>query len=175
MPACAGMTLSLENRVSMTKVTPLSHPDKKTVKSPHPLADRARYKVWNIDKLRLTDVDHQHHVNNAIFAVLYTSVRADFLHDHVRPLAAKSDMFALVKITIEYLAEMHYPGEVEVGLVIRRLGGTSMTFAQGMFKDGKCVSVAEAVMVLLDPVTRRAKPLPADIATKLARFIDAKE
>jgi len=64
---------------------------------------------------------------------------------------------------------------VEVGLVIRRLGGTSMTFAQGMFKDGKCVSVAEAVMVLLDPVTRRAKPLPADIATKLARFIDAEE
>jgi len=44
-----------------------------------------------------------------------------------------------------------------------------------MFKDGKCVSVAEAVMVLLDPVTRRAKPLPPEIATKLARFIDAEE
>ena len=159
----------------MTAASAPAHAPRKTAKSLHPLADRARYKVWNTDKLRLTDVDHQHHVNNAIFAVLYTSVRADFLHDHVRPLAAESDMFALVKITIEYLAEMHYPGEVEVGLVIRRLGSTSMTFAQGLFKDGKCVSVAEAVMVLLDPVTRRAKPLPPEIATKLARFIDAKE
>jgi acyl-CoA thioester hydrolase len=101
-------------------------------------------------------------------------VRADFLQKYVRPLAAKTDMFALVKITIEYLAEMHYPGEVEVGLAIKRLGSTSITFAQGMYKDGKCASVAEAVMVLLDPVTRRAKPLPADIATKLAPFIDAK-
>ena len=123
------------------------HAHKQSGKAAHPLADRKRYKVWNTDKLRLTDVDHQHHVNNAIFAVLYTSVRADFLQKHVRPLAAKGDMFALVKITIEYLAEMHYPGEVEVGLVIKRVGSTSMTFAQGMFKDGKCVSVAEAVMV----------------------------
>ncbi len=142
-------------------------------KSTRPLADRTRFKVWNTDKLRLTDVDHQHHVNNAIFAVLYTSVRADFLHIHVRPLVAKTDLFALVKITIEYLAEMHYPGEVEVGIAIRRLGRTSLTFAQGMFKDGKCVSVAEAVMVVLDPATRRAKSLPPGAAAELARFIDA--
>ena len=144
----------------------------KAVKAPHPLADRKRYKIWNTDKLRLTDVDHQHHVNNAVFAVLYTSIRADFLQTYVRPLVAKTDMFALVKITIEYLAEMHYPGQVDVGILIKRLGRTSITFAQVMFKDGKCVSVAEAVMVLLDPATRRAKPLPVDAAAKLARFID---
>ena len=146
---------------------------KQTDKPQHPLANRARYKVWNMEKLRLTDLDHQHHVNNAIFGVLYTSVRHDFLRSHVRPLVAESDMFAMVKITIDYLAEMHYPGEVEVGTLIRRLGRTSITFGHGMFKDGKCVSVAEAVMVLLDPATRRAKSLPADAVTKLARFIDA--
>jgi acyl-CoA thioester hydrolase len=145
---------------------------KQAGKARHPLADRTRFKVWNTDKLRLTDLDHQHHVNNAVFAVLYTSGRHDFIHSHVRPLVAESDMFAMAKITIEYLAEMHYPGEVEIGTLIRRLGRTSITFGHGMFKDGKCVSVAEAVMVLLDPATRRAKSLPADAVTKLARFID---
>ena len=142
-------------------------------KAPHPLSDRARFRSWNTDKLRLTDLDPQYHVNNAVFAVLYTSGRHDFIYTHVRPLVEKSDMFAMAKITIEYLAEMHYPGEVEVGTLIRRLGRTSITFGHGMFKDGKCVSVAEAVMVLLDPATRRAKPMPADAATKLARFIDS--
>lgn len=141
-------------------------------KASHPLANHARFKVWNTDKLRLTDLDHQYHVNNAVFAVLYTSGRHDFIQKHVRPLVAESDMFAMVKITIEYLAEMHYPGEVEVGTLIRRMGRTSITYGHGMFKDGKCVSVAEAVMVLLDPATRRAKPLPADAAAKLARYID---
>lgn len=158
----------------MTKAAVSPKHDKKTPKA-HPFADRARYKFWNTDKLRLTDVDHQHHVNNAIFAVLYTSVRADFLATYVRPLVAKTDMFAMVKITIEYLAEMHYPGQVEVGIVIKRLGSSSITFAQAMYKDGICVSVAEAVMVLLDPLTRRAKALPADAATQLKRFIDSGE
>ena len=159
----------------MTAGTVASNTHKKNGKAAHPLAERSRYKVWNTDKLRLTDVDHQHHVNNAIFAVLYTSVRADFLQAHVRPLVEKSDMFAMVKITIEYLAEMHYPGQVEVGIVIKRLGSSSLTFAQGMYKDGRCVSVAEAVMVLLDPATRRAKALPAGLGAQLAAFIDTKD
>ena len=156
----------------MTTEAAARHAPEKSGKARHPLADRRRFKMWNMDKLRLTDVDHQHHVNNAIFAVLYTSVRHDFLRAHVRPLVAESDMFALVKITIEYIAEMHYPGEVEVGIMIRRLGRSSLTFGQAIFKDGKCASVAEAVMVLLDPVTRRAKSLPAGLAEELARFID---
>jgi len=156
----------------MTAKSTVHDPRKTPGKPRHPLADRARFKVWNTDKLRLTDLDHQSHVNNAVFAVLYTSGRHDFIYSHVRPLVAESDMFAMVKITIEYLAEMHYPGEVEVGTLIRRLGRTSITFGHGMFKDGKCVSVAEAVMVLLDPATRRAKSLPPDAAVELARFIE---
>ena len=156
----------------MTATSATRSAPKSAAKSPHSLADRKRFKIWNTDKLRLTDVDHQHHVNNAIFAVLYTSVRADFLQAYMRPLVAKTDMFAMVKITIEYLAEMHYPGQVDVGILIKRLGRTSITFGQAMFKDGKCVSVAEAVMVLLDPATRRAKALPAGAAAELARFID---
>ena len=158
----------------MTAASASPHVGKKAGRPAHPGAARALYKFWNIDKLRLTDVDHQHHVNNAIFAVLYTSVRADFLHAHVRPLIAESDMFAMVKITIEYLTEMHYPGEVEVGIAVRRVGSSSITFGQAMYKDGKCASVAEAVMVLLDPVTRRAKALPDGIAARLAPFSEAK-
>ena len=157
----------------MTAASVSRNSHKPAGRNSHPLADRKRFKVWNTDKLRLTDVDHQHHVNNAIFAVLYTSGRHGFIQTHLRPLVAKTDMFAMVKITIEYLAEMHYPGEVEVGTLIRRLGRTSITFGHGMFKDGKCVSVAEAVMVLLDPVTRRAKSLPPEAAAELAEYIDA--
>ena len=157
----------------MTAATVSGKAHKPAGKAPHPLSDRSRFKVWNTDKLRLTDVDHQRHVNNAIFAVLYTSGRHGFIQSHLRPLVANTDMFAMAKITIEYLAEMHYPGEVEVGTLIRRLGRSSITFGHGMFKDGKCVSVAEAVMVLLDPVTRRAKSLPPGVAENLAKYIDA--
>ena len=135
------------------------------------LADRSRFSVWNTDKLRLADVDHQGHVNNAVHAVLYTNGRYEFFQQHLRQHAAKTDLFAMVKMTIEYLSEMHYPGEVEVGTLIRCIGRSSITFGQGMFKEGRCVAVSESVMVLLDPVTRRAKPLPAAATAQLQRFM----
>ena len=92
---------------------------------------------------------------------------------HLRPHVAPTDVFALVRTTIEYLSEMHYPGEVEVGTLIQRVGRTSITFGQGMFKDGICVSMSESVMVMLDTTTRRPKPLPAEAVAQLSAFTDA--
>ncbi len=137
------------------------------------LADRARFSVWTIDKLRLADVDHQGHVNNAVHAVLFTNGRYEFFQRHLRAYVAETDLFAMVKITIEYLNEMHYPGEVEVGTLIRSVGRSSITFGQGMFNDGRCIAVSESVMVLLDTVARRAKPLPPEAVTELAGLVDA--
>ena len=76
--------------------------------------------------------------------------------------------------TIEYLREMHHPGEVECGTLVRRVGRSSITFGQALFNDGKCAAVAEAVMVLLDPKTRRPKPLPAAVVAQLRRFTSCK-
>jgi len=137
------------------------------------LNERARFKSWTIDRLRMTDIDYQGHINNAVHPVLYTSGRHDFIQRYLRPCVAQTDMFALVKITIEYLKEMRYPGDVEVGTLIRRLGGSSITLGQGMFNEDRCVAVAESVMVLLDPVTRRAKPWPAAAAAQLAPLMIA--
>jgi acyl-CoA thioester hydrolase len=102
--------------------------------------------------------------------VLYTNGRYDFIQRHLRARVAEGDLFALVKITIEYLGEMHYPGEVEVGTLVRRIGRSSITFGQGMFNGGRCVAVSESVMVLLDATTRRAKPWPAAVPAEIERF-----
>ena len=104
--------------------------------------------------------------------MLYTNGRHEFFRRHLRPYTAKTDLFAMVKMTIEYLSEMHYPGEVEVGTLIRRIGRSSITFGQGMFNDGRCIAVSEAVMVMLDPVTRRAKPLSPEAVAQLAGFVE---
>lgn len=136
------------------------------------LADRARFNAWTHDKLRLADIDHQGHVNNAVHPVLFTNGRYEFMQRHLRSHMAKTDMFAMVKTTIEYLNEMHYPGEVETGTLVLRLGRSSIAFGQGMFNDGRCIAVSESIMVLLDAATRRSKPWPPEIVTLLARFVE---
>ena len=135
------------------------------------LNERSKFTEWVAASLRTTDIDHQGHVNNSIHPVLFIEGRATFIQRHLRPCVAQTDMTALVKITIEYLGEMRYPGEVEIGTLVRRVGRSSVTFGQGMFNEARCVAVAESVVVLLDPVTRRAKPWPADVAVRLAPLI----
>lgn len=135
------------------------------------LAERTRFKVFNRDILRLSDLDHQKHVNNAVHPDLFTNARYALIRGHLRDCVTSTDAFALVKITIEYLSEMHYPGEVEVGTLVRRIGNSSVTYGQAIFYKDKCAAVAESVMVMLDGRTRRPKPLPAAAVTELKKLM----
>ena len=137
------------------------------------LSERVKFTEWVVVSLRSTDIDHQGHVNNSIHPMLFIDGRATIIKRYLRPYVAASDMTALVKVTIEYLGEMRYPGEVEIGTLIRRVGRSSVTFGQGMFNEGRCSAVSESVVVLLDPVTRRAKPWPAVAAAQLAALVVA--
>ena len=145
-------------------------PDTRSTSGLRALTDRANFTVWNRDTLRLCDLDHQYHVNNAVHAVLFTNGRYDFIQRNLRPHVAGEAPLALARITIEYLNEMHHPGEVECGTLIRRVGRSSVTFGQALFNEGRCAAVAESVMVLLDAKTRRPTPLPAAVVAQLERF-----
>ena len=150
--------------------TAATHHKKATGDAPESLralAERTRYTVFSTDILRLSDLDHQRHVNNAVHPELFTNGRFALIHGRLRHLVASSDAFAIVRITIEYLNEMHYPGEVEVGTLVRRIGNSSLTFGQAIFYKDKCAAVAESVMVMLDGKTRRPKPLPAALVAEL--------
>ena len=134
------------------------------------LADRARFRLFSRDILRLSDLDHNKHINNAVHPQLFTDGRYALIHGQLQPLLGPTDAFALVKITIEYMAEMHFPGEVEVGTLVRRVGTTSLTFGQAIFYQNACAAVAEPVMVMLDARTRKPKQIPAALRVELEKL-----
>ncbi len=134
------------------------------------LADRARFRLFSRDILRLSDLDHNKHINNAVHPQLFTDGRYALIHGQLQPLLEPTDAFALVKITIEYMAEMHFPGEVEVGTLVRRVGTTSLTFGQAIFYRNACAAVAEPVMVMLDARTRKPKQIPAALRAELEKL-----
>ncbi len=141
---------------------------------PHnPLTDRARYSVWTTDRIRLVDLDFQHHVNNVAFASFCATGRYHFLQTHLRPVVGSDNVFSVVKLTIDYLGELRYPGEVETGTLIRRFGRTSFVLGQGLFSEGVCVATSEAVMVYVDGKTRLASPLPAEVIAATAPYTES--
>jgi acyl-CoA thioester hydrolase len=131
------------------------------------LTDRASFRTWAMDKLRFGDTDLVGHVNNAAFATFFETGRVSFLYDKEEPFAPAGCDFVVVKLTIEFRAEMHYPGIVDIGTRVVRIGTSSFTMAQGLFNEGHCAATAESVCVIISKETRRPVPLPDHTRSRL--------
>lgn len=121
---------------------------------------RSDFPFWTDEKLRIQDTDFNGHVNNASIAALCESGRGDIICAVSGLPTERAMAGALRKVTIEYLAEIHYPGAVRIGSAIARVGNSSITIAQGLFKGGVCFATAESVIVFMDHGTRRPAPMP---------------
>lgn len=110
--------------------------------------------------IRYADMDRQGHVNNAVFATFSEIGRVAFLYDPERPLAPPGASFVLAKVAIEFHEELRWPGTVEIGTGVTRIGRSSVAFAQGLFHRGRRVASVDGVVVLVDEATRRSTPLP---------------
>jgi acyl-CoA thioester hydrolase len=122
--------------------------------------DQAAYRHWTTDHARFGDTDRFGHVNNAVFATFCETGRVTVIHDPGRPLTPPGHIFVIAKLTLAFRAEMHWPGQVEIGTGLLRLGRTSFTLGQALYQAGACTATAESVLVLIDNITRRAAPLP---------------
>ncbi len=131
---------------------------------------RSDFPFWTEEKLRIQDTDFNGHVNNASIAALCEAGRGDIIFAVCGLPHGRGYSAALRKVTLEYLAEVHYPGQVRIGTAVARLGNTSVTVTQALFKDGACFATAESVLVFVDRATRRPAPLPDDWRAGFARL-----
>ncbi len=124
-----------------------------------PATERASYKIWTHDKLRYNDTDRQGHVTNAVFATFCETGRVAFLYDKSLALAAPGCNFVVARLAIDFRAELYFPGTVDIGSRIIRIGRSSFVVGQAVFKDDICVASAESVGVQMNDETRRSEPL----------------
>lgn len=132
------------------------------------LTDRSVYAEWTRDTIRYSDLDPNGHVNNGAINMFFEDGRVDFRDARMAGLREEIlTGFALVKFSATYHALLHYPGEVEVGTVVTRIGNSSFDLGQGVFEGENCVATAEVVSVFFDPETRKSQPLPDDLRAVL--------
>ena len=73
----------------------------------------------------------------------------------------------MVRLDIHFRAELHWPGQIELGLGVVKLGRTSVTFEQVVFSKDKCVASAISVGVMIAETSRRPTPLTTEVIEKL--------
>ena len=127
----------------------------------------ADYCITTVEKLRFADTDRQGHITNTVFAVCCQNARMELLCDPTRVPIPRHTQFVIAKLMLEFRAEMHWPGTVEVGTRVERVGRSSITLAQALFMNGRCVAIAESVVALMHTTTRRSVRLPDDTAAAL--------
>jgi acyl-CoA thioester hydrolase len=114
------------------------------------------------DIIRFGDLDPQGHVNNTVFATFFETGRVTFLREPGNALSPPGTTSVLARLDINFLKELHWPGEVDIGTGIVEIGRSSFTFLQAIFHEGAGAATARATMVMIDGETRRSRPLPED-------------
>jgi acyl-CoA thioester hydrolase len=123
------------------------------------------------DNVRFADLDPNGHVNNAVYATYFETGRVTLVKDPSYGLMPPGLGWIMVRIDIHFRAELHWPGQIELGLGVAKFGRTSVTFDQVVFSEGRCIASAQAVTVLIDEVNRRPTPLTPEIEANFQRWI----
>jgi acyl-CoA thioester hydrolase len=128
-----------------------------------PATERESYEIWAYDKLRYNDTDRQGHVNNAVFATFCETGRVAFLYDKSLALAASGCNFVVARLAIDFRAELYFPGMIDIGTRVLKIGRSSFVVGQGIFKGELCAATAETVAVQTNDETRRSQPLTREM------------
>ncbi len=123
------------------------------------------------DNVRFADLDPNGHVNNAVYATYFETGRVTLMKDQSYWQLPKGLTWIMVRLDIHFRAELHWPGEIEMGLGVAKFGRTSVTFDQVVFSQGRCVASAQAVTVLIDHSTRKPTPLTPEIIAKFQSWL----
>ena len=123
------------------------------------------------DNVRFADLDPNQHVNNAVYATYFETGRVTLMKDRSLGLMPEGLAWIMVRLDIHFRAELRWPGKIELGLGVTKLGRTSVTFEQVVFSEGRCVASAQAVTVLIDDLTRKPTPLTDDIIRNLQPWL----
>jgi acyl-CoA thioester hydrolase len=130
----------------------------------------ADYPHRTADMIRYADLDPQGHVNNAVFSTYFETGRVAMFRNPDLGIGVPDGTFVLVRSEIDYLRELRWPGNVEIGTALAEFGRTSFKIVQVVFNDGTSAATGRFIMVLMDKTTRRPRPLTEAVMAKLSQW-----
>lgn len=119
------------------------------------LTSRGSFRHWTAVTIRYSDQDAMAHVNNTAMTTYIEAARTAFIYDLIQRGGMQGLEFILARLIVDYRRELHYPGTVEVGARLIRVGNKSLTTGYGVFNGDTCVATSESVNVFYDMATRK--------------------
>jgi acyl-CoA thioester hydrolase len=124
---------------------------------------RAAYCHFTRLTTRWADNDAYGHVNNVVFYSWFDSAVNGWLVDAgLLDIAGGGPIGLVVESGCAYFAPLAFPGDVEVGIAVERLGRSSVIYRIGIFAAGSVEPAAQGHFshVYVDRTSRRPVALP---------------
>lgn len=123
------------------------------------------------DKIRYADTDRQGHVNNAVFSTFLETGRVEILYNPAHPIKVQDTSFVIASLKLDFLNELQWPGQVDIGTGILKIGNSSLLLSQALFQQGQCVAQAETVIVQVHNDKKGSAPLSEQAKGILAQWV----
>jgi acyl-CoA thioester hydrolase len=121
------------------------------------------FRHWTQVSLRFSDEDNMGHINNVAYAAYVEQARVAFIDAFLKSRGPGGIDYVLVNVNIDFHHEMHFPGAVDIGARLIRIGTKSITTGYGLFKDSENVATAGSVNVFFDIKSTKTIPIPEDL------------
>jgi acyl-CoA thioester hydrolase len=133
------------------------------VTEPHTRAD---FPVIRTITTRWDDEDVYGHVNNVVYYSFFDTAVNGYLIDTTAVDIRGLDAVGLVaESQCKFLRELKFPADVQVGLAVSKLGGSSIVYHLGLFQGDtdEPAAIGRFVHVYVDATTRKVVRIPASI------------
>ena len=172
MPPCSG---EAKHKLARVRVVPLIQ-RKLTMPSaahatPAPFDPRSRSSYSHFERvtIRFADLDTLGHVNNIAFNAYVEQARVMFWRPFLAQHGDDRIDTIVVRVAVDYFAELSFPGAVDVGARVSRIGTKSLVLQSPVFLGDKCHALGESVIALFDKVERKTVAPPAEFRAALER------
>lgn len=127
--------------------------------------DRNAFTFLHPLRVRWAEVDPQGIVFNGHYLTYADVAITEYFRAlgvrYPQDLVADDGDFFAVRTLLEYLSPARFDDELTLGIRTRRLGGSSLTFALGIWRGEEALTSGEIVYVHADATTWTSRPLPA--------------
>jgi acyl-CoA thioester hydrolase len=134
---------------------------------------RDSYRWFMTIATRWADNDAYGHVNNTVYYQWFdTAVNAWLVEVGLLDIERGDPIGLVVETGCAYFAPLSFPGDVEVGIAVEKLGSSSVTYRIGIFGAGSAESAAQGhfTHVYVGRESRRPAPLPDTWRAKLEKL-----
>jgi len=135
---------------------------------------RSDYKYFHTITTRWSDNDIYGHVNNIVYYSYFDTIANQYLIDHAELDIQNAPIVGfVVHSNCTYIKAITYPDKIEAGLIVKKLGNSSVTYGIGIFKKGETTAYAygEFVHVFVNRTDNQPTSMPKKIKEALQKIL----